>query len=45
MGHLDTWKMKVKRLEGTYSGSFRIPLPSRQYKAIRLVRVTDGLNV
>lgn len=33
---IDTWGMTVKRLEGTYAGRFTIPLPGRQYMAVRL---------
>lgn len=36
---IDTWGMTVTRLEGTYSGRFRIPLPGRQFIAVRLQAV------
>ncbi|MEV6041695.1 DUF5605 domain-containing protein [Nonomuraea sp. NPDC052116] len=38
---IDTWNMTVETLPGTYSGSFRAPLPARQYMAIRCV-ATDA---
>jgi hypothetical protein len=34
---IDTWNMTVESLPGTCEGSFRVPLPARQYMAIRLV--------
>ncbi|MGP3914975.1 DUF5605 domain-containing protein [Nonomuraea sp. 10N515B] len=34
---IDTWNMTVETLPGTYSGSFRVPLPARSYMALRLV--------
>lgn len=33
---IDTWNMTVKKVEGVFSGNFRIDLPGRQYMAIRL---------
>lgn len=33
---IDTWDMTVTRLDGTYSGRFRIPLPGKQFIAVRL---------
>jgi hypothetical protein len=36
---IDTWDMTITRLEGTYSGRFRIPLPGKQYIAVRLQAV------
>lgn len=36
---IDTWNMTVERLEGTYSGRFRLDLPGRQYMAVRLIAV------
>lgn len=33
---IDTWKMTVETLPGTYSGRFRVELPGRQYIALRL---------
>jgi Domain of unknown function (DUF5605) len=35
---IDTWTMTVERLPDTYEGSFRVPLPGREYIAIRLCR-------
>ena len=32
---IDTWGMTVETLEGTFQGSLRVPLPARQYMAIR----------
>jgi hypothetical protein len=32
--------MAVERLPDTYEGSFRVPLPGREYMAIRLCRAT-----
>lgn len=37
---IDTWEMTIDRLEGTYSGRFRIELPGKQYIAVRLRAVT-----
>ncbi|MEW1840716.1 DUF5605 domain-containing protein [Nonomuraea angiospora] len=39
---IDTWNMTVDTLPGTYSGSFRVPLPARQYMAIRCVAADAG---
>ncbi|MCU1528848.1 MAG: Alpha-L-rhamnosidase, partial [Frondihabitans sp.] len=36
---IDTWNLTIDRLPGTFSGSFRVPLPARQYLAIRLTSV------
>jgi hypothetical protein len=36
---IDTWDMAVWRLEGTFSGRFRIELPGRQFIAVRLQAV------
>lgn len=36
---IDTWDMTVTRLDGTYSGRFRIPLPGKQFIAVRLQAV------
>jgi hypothetical protein len=36
---IDTWNMSVSRLEGRYSGIFRIELPGEQYIALRLRRI------
>lgn len=33
---LDTWNMTTEKLPGLYSGSIRIPLPEKQYMAIRM---------
>jgi hypothetical protein len=35
---IDTWNMTITRLEGSYSGTFRVTLPARPYMALRLVR-------
>lgn len=35
---IDTWEMTVTGA-GTYSGKFRIPLPGKEYMAVRLTRV------
>ncbi|MCX7522694.1 DUF5605 domain-containing protein [Microbacterium sp. STN6] len=34
---IDTWNMTIETLPGTFEGSFRVPLPARQYMAVRLV--------
>ncbi|WP_345762866.1 DUF5605 domain-containing protein [Diaminobutyricibacter sp. McL0608] len=34
---IDTWAMTVSRLDGVFEGTFRVPLPARQYMAVRLV--------
>ncbi|MGA1836662.1 DUF5605 domain-containing protein [Herbiconiux sp. 11R-BC] len=34
---IDTWNMTVDRLSGVHSGVVRVPLPARQYMAVRLV--------
>jgi hypothetical protein len=31
--------MTIERLDGTYSGRFRLDLPGRQYIAVRLIAV------
>ncbi|MCI9048173.1 MAG: DUF5605 domain-containing protein [Hungatella sp.] len=36
---IDTWKMTVEKLPGTFSGSVRIELPERQYMAVRMREV------
>lgn len=36
---IDTWNMTVKKYEGTYSGSIRLEMPSRQYMAIRMRKI------
>ena len=36
---IDTWAMTVERLPGTFEGSFRVPLPGREYMALRLSRI------
>lgn len=33
---IDTWNMTVETLPGTFEGTFRIDLPSRQYMMVRL---------
>jgi hypothetical protein len=35
---IDTWNMTITRLEGTYSGTFRVTLPALPYMALRIVR-------
>jgi hypothetical protein len=35
---IDTWAMTVAPLSGTFSGRAEIPLPSKPYQAIRLIR-------
>ena len=36
---IDTWEMTVVDA-GEYEGTFRIPLPGKEYMAIRLVQAT-----
>jgi hypothetical protein len=36
---IDTWNMTMDRVPGTFSGTFRIDLPGRQYMAVLLRRV------
>jgi hypothetical protein len=36
---IDTWAMTITPLPGTFSGRAEIPLPSKPYQAIRLVRL------
>lgn len=36
---IDTWAMTIERMPGTHLGSVRVPLPGRQYMAVRLTRV------
>jgi hypothetical protein len=36
---IDTWAMTVERLPGTYRSTVRVPLPGRQYMAVRCTRV------
>lgn len=38
---IDTWNMTSTRLEGTYSGTFRITLPAQPDMALRAIRVHD----
>lgn len=38
---LDTWDMTITRLDGVYSGRFRIDLPGKQFIAVRLQRVAN----
>ena len=40
---IDTWGMTIDRLPGTFGGAFRVPLPARQYMAIRLT-AADGVT-
>lgn len=42
---IDTWNMTIERLPDTVEGSFRIPLPGRQYMAIRLIAVPTQRGV
>ena len=35
---IDTWEMTITDL-GVFSGSFRVPLPGKEYMAIRLTKV------
>lgn len=35
---MDTWEMTIQKLEGTYSGTFEIPLPGKEYQALRITR-------
>jgi hypothetical protein len=39
---IDTWKMTIERLEGTFEGRFRIDLPLELYYALRIQRVEGG---
>ncbi|MDN4463138.1 DUF5605 domain-containing protein [Microbacterium aurantiacum] len=39
---IDTWNMTITRLDGTYSGRFRIPLPGIQYLAVRLQAIRSS---
>jgi hypothetical protein len=34
---IDTWKMTIERLEGTYSGNYLVPLPGKPFVAVRAV--------
>ena len=36
---IDTWNMTIDRLEGTFEGTFTLPLPGRQFIALRLTAV------
>lgn len=38
---IDTWNMTVEQLEGTHRATVRVPLPGRQFMAVRAVRVGD----
>ncbi|MFF2486438.1 DUF5605 domain-containing protein [Microbacterium sp. NPDC058062] len=38
---IDTWNMTVERLEGTHRTTVRVPLPGRQFMAVRAIRVAD----
>ncbi|UFS60630.1 DUF5605 domain-containing protein [Subtercola endophyticus] len=36
---IDTWNMTIERLPGEHAGYFTVPLPARQYMAIRLTAI------
>ena len=36
---IDTWSMTVERFGGVHTGSVRVPLPGRQFMAVRAARV------
>ncbi|MFE5409017.1 DUF5605 domain-containing protein [Microbacterium sp. NPDC056569] len=38
---IDTWNMTVDRLDGTHRATVRVPLPGRQFMAVRAIRVAD----
>ncbi|SDY60567.1 DUF5605 domain-containing protein [Herbiconiux ginsengi] len=39
---VDTWNMTIDRMPGTHTGVVRVPLPARQYMAVRLVAVEES---
>jgi hypothetical protein len=38
---IDTWNMTVERLDGEFSGTFTVPLPGRQYVAVRFTALAE----
>jgi hypothetical protein len=36
---IDPWEMTITPLEGTYEGTFKVPLPGKPYLAVRLTRI------
>lgn len=38
---IDTWNMTVERLDGTHRTTVRVPLPGRQFMAVRAIRIGD----
>ncbi len=34
---IDAWEMTIKKLDGTFSGKTKIPLPEKSYMAVRIV--------
>lgn len=38
---IDTWNMNITRLEGTYTGRFRIHLPGELYYALRIQKIKE----
>ncbi len=38
---LDTWEMTITKLDGRFSGSFRVALPGKQYMALRAHKVGE----
>jgi hypothetical protein len=41
---VDTWNMTVDRLPGTFEETFTVPLPARQYMALRLIHDPPALH-
>ena len=39
---LDTWNCTVEPLPGQFEGRFRVPLPGREYIALRLTELRGG---
>jgi hypothetical protein len=39
---IDTWAMTVEQLDGVFERVCRVPLPGREYMAIRLRAVPSG---
>ncbi|MCK4748361.1 MAG: DUF5605 domain-containing protein, partial [Bacteroidales bacterium] len=35
---IDTWEMTIQKLDGTFSGIFEIPLPGKEYQALRITK-------
>ena len=44
MEAIDAWDMSVTPIDGTFEGDCRVPLPGKQYIALRIRKVKDLCN-